>query len=187
MNNLNLLKSLFKVQLLLAIILPFSSVLAQEEPAADSFQALDFERKGKIRLSLGIDHEHLSKDFENKQHQMWVPAYALDLNYWISDVLAVGVNTDIVLETSGLNEEHKNEYPVSLIPVVYYEPIKKFSLLAGYGWEIEKEKNINLVRAGAEFEEIIYKRYSVGVSFLYDFKNKHSNSYTFGFFLGRYL
>lgn len=152
------------------------------------------ENSRYLRLTAGIQHTHIEKKIEGKSAGLSVAGWALDADYWFTSHLAMGFTGDILLENivsqpEGLEKREKLEknYPISIVPTVYYQPVHHISLLAGYGFELSREKDLRLFRTGAEYGIELARSWEVGFSILYDVKPHTHDSFSLGLGLSRQI
>lgn len=116
-----------------------------------------------------------------------VPTWGLHYDYWFKEKWALGFHTEIMLqqfevetkENTGQNTLTRTN-PVSLNGVVLYRVFPKWTVLAGYGVEIEKHENLYLYKIGLEYEIPLPKNWELGIGLEYDHKLKTYSSWMFG-------
>jgi hypothetical protein len=67
-----------------------------------------------------------------------------------------------------------------------YEFAPRWVLFSGYGYEMEKNENLNVFRAGVEYELPIQKNWDVGFALIYDYKNIY-HTITFSIAFGKHF
>lgn len=87
----------------------------------------------------------------------------------------MGIHTDIILqeykiETHGSHEEVVRENPVSISRVIFYKPHHRWKILGGYGVEIEKNENFQLLKLGVEYGIELPKNWELGFTLENDYK-----------------
>ena len=85
-----------------------------------------------------------------------VPTFGFNYDYFLNAVWGIGLHTDILLqqykvEKHGGHEEILRENPVGIAGMVLFKPHHQWTLMAGYGIEVEKHENFQMIRAGIEY------------------------------------
>lgn len=137
---------------------------------------------GAHRLTVGFGHTHVSEGkVDGKTQWLVLASWSLNYDYWLSNRWAVGLQSDIVLETFVI-EDHENEiiersYPVSLVPVAIYKVGNHLSVLGGVGFELAEERNLTMTRLGLEYGFHLPKSFEVGAALVWDGKWDYYNSW----------
>jgi hypothetical protein len=142
--------------------------------------------KGASRLTLGLGHTHVAEGKVDGKSK-WLPlaSWSLNFDHWVSNKWAVGLQTDIILESFII--ENKDEefiersYPISLVPVAIYKAGEHLSIFAGVGAEFAKEKNLTMTRLGLEYGFHLHKNWEVGAALIWDGKWNYYNSWSIAF------
>jgi hypothetical protein len=149
--------------------------------------------KGTHRLSLVLGHSHLNTGIQDNGKKGWkaVPSWGLDYDYWISNHWAIGLQTDMMIETFEV-EDHDNAViertkPVAIVGAAIFKPQKHVSFIAGMGGEFASEGNYALTRLGIESGWEIKNNWEFGISLLYDIKWNAYNTWVFGFGISKLL
>lgn len=160
--------------------------------------AQEIERKeskaGMLRLTGAIQHTHIRHNTNERVKGIFVTGWAFDADYWLSNRVAFGLTSDIILENfiihkdseSGIAELERN-FPVSLVPTLYFRPLGNLNLFTGYGLELSKEKDLNLFRVGIEYGFELPQNWEIGVSAIYDTKIDAYDSYSLGVGISKHL
>ena len=92
---------------------------------------------------------------EGERRSIYVPSFALQYNYGLSEKVAIGLHIDALIETFAIENpdglEIERERPVATILVGAYEFARRFAFLLGGGVEWEKNENYGLVRFGLDY------------------------------------
>lgn len=112
---------------------------------------------------------------DNTNDVLIVPAYGLNYDYQINGQWGIGVHTDILLqqfkiEKHGTEEEVVRENPVAITAMIFFKPHHRWKILGGYGIEMEKNENLQLLRIGVEYGIELPKNWELGFTFENDFK-----------------
>lgn len=166
-----------------------NSVFGQENSANEKSKNEE-GNKGNHRITLGLGHTLMSKGVKNGE-KVWIaePSWSLNYDYWISNKWAVGLHTDLIVETFVIEDQDGNdlerEKPVALVPTAIFKPFRHFSFLAGGGMELEKEKNLGLIRLGVEAGWEIPGKWELGVELVWDEKLDYYNSWSIAFTISK--
>lgn len=128
---------------------------------------------GFTQESSTIDHNVHSKSFhgitlvmantlvpnsfiDNTADVIVVPTFGFNYDYQFNSTWGIGIHTDIILqeykiETHGNHEEVVRENPISISGIAFYKPHHRWKIIGGYGVEIEKNENFQLLKAGVEY------------------------------------
>ncbi len=132
--------------------------------------------KGFHSLTLMLANAFVPNTFsDNTNDILIVPVYGLNYDYQISSKWGLGVHTDILLqqfkiEKHDSNEEVVRENPVSIAAILFFKPHHRWKIIGGYGIEIEKNENFQLIRLGIEYGIELPKNWELGFTFENDFK-----------------
>jgi hypothetical protein len=134
----------------------------------------EFKPHSSIGVVLSHAHVFAGKDENGKKKGLAMPTWGLDYNYHLSPKWAIGLHTDIIIESFKV-EEHNGEtiersYPIAPALVGIYKANHHWSLMAGLGEEFAKEENFFLTRLGAEYGAEIRNGWEVFGSLSYDIK-----------------
>jgi hypothetical protein len=177
--------------LLIAVILccsVSSHLWAQEKKEPTESSAPDHEEfKPHSAISLVISHANVfnGTDENGKKQVLDMAAWGFDYNYHFSPKWAIGLHTDIILESFKVEGKEDGEViersrPIAPALVGIYKPNHHWSLMAGAGVEFAKEENFFLTRLGIEYGVEIRNRWEVFGSFAYDIKWKGYDTWVLG-------
>ncbi len=166
---------------------------AQEKEKENEHEAgasSEHSMKGAHRLTLGLGHTHVSEGVKDgKKEWITLPSWSLNYDYWLSSKWAVGLQSDVILETfvieNGDGEEFERSKPISLVPVAIFKPGKHFSFLLGVGGEFAKEQNFTLTRLGIEYGWELPKNWELGAALVWDNKWNYYNSWGLAFTISK--
>jgi hypothetical protein len=142
--------------------------------------------KGANRLTLGLGHSHISQGIvDGKTEWLTMPSWSINFDHWVSDKWAVGIQSDIILQTFVIEDkegvEFERERPLTLVPVTIFKPGKRFSMLGGVGGEFAKGHNFVLTRLGVEYGFHLPGDWEVGAAMVWDNKWNYYNSWGLAF------
>lgn len=179
-----------KLRLTTLFCLLLSFAMAQEHEAGHAAASEHHGMKRSHRLTLGLGHTHVSQGIrDGKTEWITLPSWSLNYDYWISSKWAVGLQTDLIMETF-LIETHEGEEiersrPFTVVPVAMFKPGKHFSFIAGVGGEFAKEQNFTLTRLGIEYGWHLPKNWELGVAVVWDNKWNYYNSWGLAFTISK--
>lgn len=135
----------------LCLIICFSA-LGQEHES--NHEEEEFEYRHAIGLK--ISHTNIINAIEGDDKSVLrVPSWALNYNYLFSERWALGLHTDIIIETFVIEDadevEVERELPWSTAIVGTWKFAKNFGISAGGGVEWEKNRNFGLIRFGLDY------------------------------------
>lgn len=179
---------MYRIVISLALALLVLELKAQEHAQTNEphEQHEHHGMKGANRLTLGLGHTHVSRGLvDGKREWLVVPSWSLNFDHWVSDKWAVGIQSDLILETFVIenNEgvEFEREKPFTLVPVAIYKPGKRFEVLGGIGGEFAKGHNFVLTRLGVEYGFHIPGNWEVGATLVWDNKWGYYNTWGLAF------
>jgi hypothetical protein len=181
----------FLVTLFWVFVIPIVS--AGQHPAPDTASHANHTvhgMKGANRLTLGLGHTHVSEGkVEGKTEWIVMPSWSLNYDYWVSDKWAVGLQTDLLLETFVI-ENHEEElierkHPLAVVPVALYKAGKNLTLFGGIGMEFSSGQNLSTTRLGLEYGFHLPKNWEVGAAMLWDGKWNYYNSWSLTFTISK--
>lgn len=175
-------KLLFTLVLLLCV----TFVNAQEKENKEEKEFA--ERKHSIALL--INHTQIAEGLENGEKK-WIslPSWGIDYNYEINERWAIGLHSDIVVESFVVEHNDGTEIerssPFASAVVGMFKPIKNFSLVLGAGGEFSKEENLFLIRAGIEYGYRFHDDWELIANITNDLKINTYNSWSIGLGIAR--
>lgn len=179
-----------KSSIAVLLLILHGSLLAQHEEEAKHHDAHGM--KGNHRLTAGLGHAHLSEGKEEAGGRTkWLicGSWSLGYDYWLTDKWAVGLQTEMILESFIIESSDKElierNYPWSVVPVAIFKPGKKIGFIAGAGYEFAGNKNIALLRLGLEAGWHLPNNWEAGVELTWDDKFNYYNSWSLAFTFSR--
>ena len=179
-----------KLSIIVALILIMNTAYSQDE---ENGQTKEEGLKGTHRLTLVIGHSHVFGGIrENGKKGLKVfPFWGFDYDYWISNRFAIGVQTDMVVETFEV-ENHENTViertrPVTTVAAAIFKAGKSIGFIAGMGGEFAQEGNFAVTRLGMEAGWEMKNNWEFGISLVYDIKWNGYDSWGIGFGITKLL
>lgn len=143
-----------------------------------------FTPHSSIGIVLGHAHVFDGRDEAGKKKVLALPSWGIDYNYYFNPKWAIGLHTDIILESFKVGgekgEEIERSTPVAPAIMGIYKPSEHWSLLLGVGEEFAKEGNYFLNRLGVEYAAEIHNGWEVAGSIGYELKWKAYDSWVLG-------
>jgi len=167
----------------LMVITPYS--FGQHEEATHSDQAAEHggtSHKVTLVMAYSLLKNHVD---ESTNNILVVPTFGLNYDFLFRPKWGVGLHTDIVLQQFKV-EKHDGleaiirENPVAICGVGLFKPIPSLTLIAGYGIELEKHEDIQLLRFGVEYGFHLPGNWELGFTLELDNKFNTTNSVVFG-------
>jgi hypothetical protein len=176
-------KHYIKYIIVILLLTGFKSQAQESIPAeGKSHEAM----KGASRLTLGLGHTHVAEgEVDGKTKWLPLASWSLNYDYWFSNKWAIGLQSDIILESFVIKNKEEElierSYPISLVPVAIYKAGEHLSIFAGVGAEFAKEKNITMTRLGLDYGFHLPNNWEIGASVLWDGKWNYYNSWGIAF------
>ena len=164
--------------LIVITILPAQYVQAQESKtlpeAIDSAKEESFTSRHSIGISINHANVFSGRDEQGHKKKLSLAAWAFDYNYHLSPKWAIGLHTDIIIESFAVKksdgETIERSYPIAPALMGIFKPTRHWSFLAGAGEEFSKEENLFLTRLGIEYSTEIRKGWELFGTLSYDIK-----------------
>ncbi|MBD0830637.1 hypothetical protein [Aestuariibaculum sediminum] len=128
---------------------------AQEEV---SFGEESTEEESKHQIGFLLGHAHIPSLYaDGKKEWKALPSFTLYYNYWLNETWAVGLHTDMIIESyeveknlASKSEEDlilERERPLAPALMAVYMPGEHFNYSFGFGGEFAKGEDLFLFRA----------------------------------------
>lgn len=145
-----------------------------------------------FRISPVLSHTYIPEATSEGDKNIIAPSIGLDLEYWINEKWGFGFHNDMELMNFKIEKEGnvliEREYPIVLTFDGLWKFHKEWVLVLGSGIEIEKNKNLFIVRTGLEYEIEIAKHWDVSPSILYDYRSgNYGSTWSVGIGIGKRL
>jgi hypothetical protein len=181
--NEHTMKRIIAFVIFLIIVTPYS--FGQHEETTHNDQTADHEghrHKVTLVMAYSLLKNHVD---ETTNNILVVPTFGLNYDFLFRPKWGVGLHTDIVLQQFKV-EEHDGhtelirENPVAVCVVGLFKPLPSLTLIAGYGIELEKHENIQLIRLGVDYGFHLPGNWELGFALEFDQKINAYNSWVFG-------
>jgi hypothetical protein len=144
-----------------------------EESHHEEHEAL---KKYKVALTLGLTHIPGAFN-EESDKAIFVPTVGLDFFYFINHKWSLSFVSDLELSNYIVDfdrEDLDREKALILAIQAGYEVLPSWAVLFGGGLEIEKHKNLFVLRLGTEYDIELHNNWSISPSLFFDFKEDFS-------------
>jgi hypothetical protein len=149
--------------------------IGQEHEESVGQEELEFKRH---QLGVMLGHNNISHGIvDDKRQWSRLPSFALNYNYRFNNTWAVGLHTDIIVETFAVESQYRSdaeilerEFPVAPALLLVYRPFEHFSFLVGPGCEFEKTENLLLLRAETAYSREMGNELEFEAGFGYDIR-----------------
>lgn len=175
---------------LLAFLLSLGCLLlaAQEgEALLEEMPMEEVENFKHFRACLLIGHTSLPSGEEPSR--VFGASWGLDLEYWPQPRLGLGLHNDLELLTFIVRKQEgefvEREYPLVVTLDVLFKPVGDLVVLVGPGYELEKNENFFVLRAGLEYEFEIGKNWDISPTIFYDTRFNAFDTWSFALGVGR--
>ena len=138
------------------------------------------------KITLVMAYSFIDNSFSDQANGILiVPTFGFNYDYYLNARWGLGIHTDILLqqykvEKHGSHEEILRENPVGIAGMVLFKPNHRWTLMAGYGVEVEKHENFQMIRTGVEYGIALPKHWELGFSLEFDYKIKTYSALMFG-------
>ena len=130
----------------------------------------DAEHGAGHKITLVMANSFINNSFSDQANNILIiPTFGFNYDYFFNSRWGLGLHTDILLqqykvEKHGGHEEILRENPVGLAGMVLFKPHHRWVLMAGYGVEVEKHENFQMIRVGAEYGIPLPKHWELGLA-----------------------
>ncbi|MCB0637517.1 MAG: hypothetical protein KDC54_12900, partial [Lewinella sp.] len=139
------------------------------------------------RLAVIVGHTFIPA--EHSGEYTAVPSWGLDLEYWFRPRWAVALHNDLEIESyvvRGENgEDIHRQFPLVLTLDLLWMPVGGLILMAGPGWELEANENLQLIRFGAEYEFHLPGHWDISPTIFYDSRHDAYDTWSVGLGVGK--
>lgn len=161
-----------KNHILYCLLILFTVPLfAQEETEKEEF------RPHEIAIAIGLTHIPTAFKEEEVEKEVYVPTICLDYFYHLEEKWKFGAVIDFELGEYLIDfnrEDLSRENAIITAALAGYEVLPRWCILAGPGFEHEKNKDLFIFRASTEYEFELGNHWALFPSFNYDFKEEFS-------------
>ncbi len=155
--------------------------------AQEGSETEELEKRHSLAFTIGYTHIPEATKHGKTEESVFVPTLGLDYFYEFDEKWFLGAAFDVELgkyEVDYEDDEITREIAAVFAALVGYEALPGWALMVGPGIELEKNKNIFVVRFSTEYTFELGNDWGLFPVFTYDFKKEYS-SYEFGLGLKR--
>lgn len=175
-----------KITLVIALLLPFL-INAQEEHENHNRHS-DFKhwRVAAAMSQSYVPSLHLEEEETTAQ---FIPTNGIEIQYffnhkfsakWINEIEFLSYT---VIDANGERRERENAFLSAI--VLGYEVYEHLGIFAGGGYEFEKNEDLWVVRAGAEYAFELPNHWDITPAIMFDYKAESHTAYTFSLTIGK--
>jgi hypothetical protein len=152
----------------------------------DSHDAEEAHHSSGHKITLLVANSLINNSLSEQSNGILIiPTFGINYDYFINPKWGLGLHTDILLqqfkiEKHGSKEEIIRENPVGIAGILLFKPHHRWTLMAGYGVEVEKHENFQMIRTGVEYGIELPRCWELGLSLEFDYKIKTYSSLMFG-------
>lgn len=165
-----------KTLLILLVLLGFAKQgFAQEEETGS--------HRPKIRAAILMANTHVPNSFEGDKKVILLPTWGFDVDYFFHRKWSVALQGDVKIQSFEVEKEGvqlERSYPVVFSGVIHYHALRHWSFYAGPGYELEKSRNLVLIKLGTEYSFEITEDFEIGLNLAYENKEEVYDAWTFG-------
>jgi hypothetical protein len=165
------------VHLLLSmLLLLYAGVALAQEKEEEEF-------KPKIRGAIMMANSHVPHATEGGKTLAIIPTWGFDVDYFFHPHWSVALQGDVKLQSFEVEDGEtmlKRSNPFAVAAVMHYHALRHWSFYMGPGYELEKTRNLFLVRAGTEYSFEITEDFEIALNLIYENKEEVYDTWTFG-------
>ncbi|WP_143519993.1 hypothetical protein [Reichenbachiella sp. 5M10] len=160
-----------------------SVLYAQEKEEKQSEGA----KRHKLMLVMGNVHVPAGINIDGDKAWTVVPSWGLDYDYALTEQWAIGMHTDMAIESYEYEEDiiYKRTRPFSMILTGSRKFGEHLTVMAGGGVELAKEEDLTIVRVGIDYGWELQNDWELSASLMSDFKIDAYNSWILGLGVGK--
>lgn len=165
-----------KTLLILSALLAFANQGFSQEEESEA-------HRPKIRAAILMANTHVPNSFEGEKKVILLPTWGFDVDYFFHRKWSVAVQGDVKIQSFEIEHEGiflERSYPVALAAVIHYHALRHWSFYAGPGYELEKSKNLFLIKLGSEYSFEITEDFEIALNLGFEKKEEVYDSWTFG-------
>ena len=184
-------ENLSKVFTIITLLLLSCSCLlgqAHDEQKGHTSGSHEFKHH-RVAIILGHGHVFGAEDVNSGKSIVTVPTWGFDYQYWINEKFGVSLKSDIeIMDYLVTLDDHtkvERNNPVIVSTVFLYHPAKGWNFLAGPGIEFEESHNLFIIRVGMGYEFEFPGHWDFAPELVFDLKDGHIGSFTWGIGVGK--
>jgi hypothetical protein len=156
-------------------------------------QEHELEHEGKNRIGFVLEATYIpeassdehSEESTDESNGKFVPTIGLEYTRTLSHSWDIGFSAELELESYFIVDKELNrENPLILVAFALYRIVDNWFVYGGGGIELEKHKNLAVLRLGTEYEFNLGNGWDIAPTLTFDHKID-LNSFTLGFSVGK--
>jgi len=175
-----------KIALVLAILLPFIITAQEEHKNHENHTEFKHWRVALAMSQSYIPGLHLEEEETTAQ---FIPTNGIEIQYFFNHKFSAKWINEIEFQNYtvvGIDGEHRVRDNAFLTAVVLgYEVYDHLGIFAGGGYEFEKNDDLWVVRAGAEYAFELPGHWDITPAVMFDYKAESHTAYTFSLTIGK--
>ena len=141
-----------------------------------------------LHLTFVISHTFIPETTVEGKSTIAVPSFGFDVEYFFPSRFGVGLHNDLELLIYEVKEDEstfiQREFPVLLTADLLYKLRPDLIIFGGPGIELERERDIPVVRLGLEYMAHIGETLTFSPILSYDYRINAFNSFSVGIGIG---
>lgn len=141
------------------------------------------EFKPKIRGAIMMANSHVPTATEGGKKVAIIPTWGFDVDYYFHPRWSLALQGDIKLQSFEVEDgqtQLTRTNPLAFTSVLHYHALRHWSFYTGPGYELEKHKNLFLVKVGTEYSFEISENFEIALNLIYENKQEIYDAWTFG-------
>jgi len=169
---------------ILSLVLIYYSLVSMSQDSMDHNEVQEEYGRNSLKLFTGYTLVPKGNRLEIGKNLI-VPTIGIDYAFFLKPKLYVGLYADLELSNylveTGDGSEIRRKNAFSLATVIGREVTNWLILFAGGGIEIEKSRNLPIIKFGVEFTKRIGEGWEISIPVYWDYKDEYT---ALGFGLG---
>ena len=141
------------------------------------------EHRPKIRGAIMMANSHVPNATVEGKKAAIIPTWGFDVDYFFHPRWSVALQSDIKIQSFEVEEGQavlERSNPITIAMVIHFHALRHWSFFTGPGYELERHKNLFLVKVGTEYSFEITDNFEIGLNLIYESKNNVYDAWTFG-------
>ncbi len=144
-----------------------------------------------FRLGAVVGYVVVPTSTSSGREHLILPSFGLDLEYWFSHRLGIGLHNDLELMVFEVETEKdvfvERDFPMLVTIDMLWKPWRGLVIYGGPGIEFEPSEHYYVGRLGAEYEIPIGKHWDIFPTMFYDYRRGAYNTFSIGLGIGKRL
>ncbi|HEY5748001.1 MAG TPA: hypothetical protein VIU12_18150 [Chryseolinea sp.] len=137
----------------------------------------------KIRGAIMMANSHVPNATQGGKKISVIPTWGCDVDYYFHPRWSAAVQGDLKLQSFEIEDDNvtlERSNPFAIAAVLHYHALRYWSFYVGSGYELERHKNLFLVKAGTEYSFEINENFEIALNLIYENKEDVYDAWTFG-------